>query len=368
MAKLRRGETISVAALGGSITAGHRARPPAQAGWAGIVLQWWREKAAETGGKAEYRNAGASGTDSAFAAVRVKEQVLADNPDVVFVEFAVNDQWLNAKVRRRSFEGVLRQLLAGSGRSVIILALNEKANPNKSTRAEEERIADHYGLPALAWADWVKLSDWDRYFAGGEAIHPNNEGHANIAAGITAYLDAVWDSLPPDAALAPVDTALPPPLVSGEFGNITLIGGNDTAVLESTGWTAQKAVLPDEWLNSGRGLLTGWTTADPDARLRIPVRGKSVGVLFTESDQYRNGLAWIENADGTERPKVIINAFVSYRTGYYGYAYTEIADNLDPAEEYVLCLALNPGGRQGALTNVIGVVCANGGVASRRNQ
>ncbi|MDR2071394.1 MAG: SGNH/GDSL hydrolase family protein [Treponema sp.] len=363
MAKLRRGETVSVAVLGGSITAGHQAKPPASAGWAGLVARWWREKAAETGGKIEYHNAGASGTDSAFGAVRVRDQVLVYEPDVVFVEFAINDQWLNSRVRRRSYEGILRQLLAGSSRSVILLALNEKARPDKSAGADEERIGDHYGLPTLVWADWVKLSAWDLYFTGGETIHPNNEGHAGIAAGITAYLDAVWDSLPPDGAIPSVDPGLPEALVSGEFQNITLIGGNDTEALavplESTGWQAQKAILPDEWINSGKGLLTGWTTDKPDADLPIRVRGKSVGVLFTESDQYRNGLAWIEDPDGTEKPKVTINAYVSYRTGYYGYAYAEIADNLDPAKEYILHLAVNTGGRQNAPANVIGVVCTN---------
>lgn len=363
MAKLRRGETVSVAALGGSITAGHQAKPPSSAGWAGLVARWWREKAAETGGAIEYHNAGASGTDSAFGSVRVKDQVLVYEPDVVFVEFAINDQWLNSRVRRRSYEGVLRQLLADSDRSVVLLALNEKADPNKSTRAEEEQIGAHYGLPILAWADWVKLSAWDLYFTGGETIHPNNEGHANIAAGITAYLDAVWDSLPPDDAIPPVDTGLPAARVSGEFQNITLIGGDNTEALvdplESTGWQTQKAILPDEWINSGKGLLTGWTTDKAGAELRIRVRGKSVGALFTESDQHRNGLAWIEDSDGTEKPKVTINTYVSYRTGYYGYAYAEIADNLDPEQEYILHLAVNAGGKQNASTNVIGVVCTN---------
>ncbi|MDR2095590.1 MAG: hypothetical protein LBP76_08745, partial [Treponema sp.] len=129
--------------------------------------------------------------------------------------------------------------------------------------------------------------------------------------------------------------------------------------LESTGWQVQKAILPDEWINSGKGLLTGWTTDKPDADLRIHVRGKSVGVLFTESDQYRNGLAWIEDSGGTEKPKVTINAYVSYRTGYYGYAYAEIADNLDPAQEYILHLAVNTGGKENAAVHVIGVVCTN---------
>ena len=364
MAKLRRGETVNVVAIGGSITTGHQARPPAQEGWAGQVNRWWQEKAAASGATVVFRNAGASGTDSAFASIRVKDHALAWQPDVVFVEFAVNDQWLNARVRQRSYEGLLRQLLSDSSRSVIILALNEKANPNKSARSEEEKIGKHYGLPTLAWADWVKLADWDRYFSGSEAIHPNNEGHANIALGVNKYLEAVWKSLPPEEGLPAVETALPPPLVSAEFQNVTLLGGGDSDALlgdlAASGWKTQTAILPDEWITRGGGPLSGWTTNDPNAVLSVRVKGKSAGVLFTESDQYRNGLAWIEESGApAEAKKVIINTYVSYRSGYYGYAYAEIADGLDPAKEYILRLAVNPGGKQGAWTNIIGVVCTN---------
>jgi lysophospholipase L1-like esterase len=367
MAKLRRGESVSIAALGGSITTGYQASSPASNGWAALVARWWREKAAETGGKVVFHNSGASGTDSAFASIRVQDHVLAYNPDVVFVEFGVNDQWLNARVRQRSYEGVLRQILADSERSVIILALNEKANANKSTRVEEEKIGRHYGLPTLAWADWVKLADWDRYFTGSEAIHPNTEGHASIASGIIKYLDAAWNSLPPDEALLPVDAALPAALVSAEFQNAALIGGSDTAALvnplASTLWRTWPAELPGEWVSRGGAALSGWTTSDSAADLAIRVKGKSVGVLFAESDQYRNALAWIEG--GTENPKKItINSYVSYRSGYYGFAYAEVADNLDPNTEHVLHLTLNPAdGKPGGVTGIIGVICTGAGEA-----
>jgi len=360
LAKLRRGETVSVAALGGSITTGYQARPPESAGWAGLVNKWWQEKAKTSGGTVNFYNAGASGTDSAFAAVRVKDHALVYEPDLVIVEFAVNDQWLSSRVRQRSFEGVLRQLLAGSGRAIVVLALNEKADANKSTFREQKDLGRHYGIPVLAWADWVKLSEWDSYFTGSEAIHPNNDGHANIAGGLIRYFDAVWDSLPPDAALPRINTALSAPLVSSEFQNITLIGGQDTDAMlnfDTSLWQTVPAILPGEWLSRGGRPLTGWTSNDPKADLAIRVKGKSVGLLFAESDQFANGLAWIESPDGKENlPKVIIRNYVSYRTGYYGYAYAEIANSLDPAREYVLHLAVNPGGRQGA-THIIGVVC-----------
>ena len=358
MAKLRGGEKISVVTLGGSITTGYQARPPESAGWAGLVNAWLQEKARNTGCTVDFHNSGASGTDSAFASIRVRDHALAYNPDLVIVEYAINDQWLSSRVRRRSFEGIIRQLLDGSDRAVILLALNEKGAPEKSTFREQVEAGRHYNIPVLAWADWVKLSEWDNYFSGKEAIHPNNEGHASIASGIIDFLDAAWNN-PPQAGASPIKTALPPPLVSAEFQNIQLIGSTDTpAIVTNSGWESKPAILPDEWPSRGGQPLYGWTTSDPQSNLALRVQGKSVGVLFAESDQFCNSLAWLEDTDGNEKSaKIIIRNYVGYRKGYYGYAYAEIADNLDPQKEYILRIGVNPGGKNGASTHIIGVVC-----------
>ena len=356
MAKLRESKTVSVVALGGSITTGHQAQPPDTAGWAGLVSVWLKEKARETGASVEFHNSGASGTDSAFASIRVGDHALAYNPDLVIVEYAVNDQWLNGRVRRRSFEGLIRRLLDNSpDRAVIIIALNEKGSPDKSTFREQLEIGRHYNIPVLAWADWVKASEWDKYFSGKETIHPNNEGHASIASGIINFLNIAWDPLQAE----PVKTPLPPPLVSTEFQNVKCIGSTEsTAIVRNTGWESKPAILPDEWPSRGGQQLYGWTTSDPQADLAIRVKGKSVGVLFAESDKFFNSLAWLEDADGNVMSaKIIINNYVSCRAGYYGYAYAEIADNLDPSKEYILRIGINPGGKPGASAHIIGVIC-----------
>jgi lysophospholipase L1-like esterase len=358
MAKLRESKTVSVVALGGSITTGHQARPPDTAGWAGLVNVWLKEKARESGCVVEFHNSGASGTDSAFASMRAGDHALAYNPDLVIVEYAVNDQWLNSRVRRRSFEGLIRRLLDNSPkRAVIIIALNEKGGPGKSTFREQVEIGRHYNIPVLAWADWVKASEWNNYFSGKETIHPNNEGHASIASGIIDFLNISWD--PPRAG--PVKTPLPKPLVSAEFQNVKYIGSTETAaIVRNTGWESKPAILPDEWPSRGGRQIYGWTTADPQADLAIRVKGKSIGVLFAESDQFFNSLAWLEDSDGgAKSAKIIIRNYVSYRAGYYGYAYAEIADNLDPSKEYILRIGINPGGKNGASAHVIGVVCTD---------
>jgi lysophospholipase L1-like esterase len=354
MAKLRRGETVSVVALGGSITTGFLARPADSMGWAGQVADWWEAKAKETGATLNYHNAGISGTDSAFASVRVQPHVLAFEPDVVFVEFAINDQWLDPKVRRRSYEGVLRQLLDSSPRALVLLALNERGGKDRGQRREQEAIGNHYGLPTLAWADWQDASV-DKYYDGNESIHPNTAGHTNIAKGIIAYLDKMWEALPADDTIPPVETALPNPLVSSEFQKVQYLGWENAEEISNVGWN-EGSDVHGEWKGAGGGAQEGWTANRSDAHLQIAVTGKSVGVLLAESDQYRNALAWIEYPDGKLSAKVPVNCFVSYRNGYLGWAYAEVADNLGSGR-HILHITPAPGKQEGKTANIIGIIC-----------
>jgi len=303
----------------------------------------------------EFHNSGASGTDSAFASVRVGDHALAYNPDLVIVEYAVNDQWLDGKVRKRSFEGLIRRIADNHKSAIVIIALNEKGKPDKSTFREQAEIAKHYYIHILDWADWVKPSEWDNYFSGKETIHPNNEGHASIASGIINFLNTAWD--PHEAG--PVNTPLPPPLVSAEFENVKFIDSTDSAaIVKNTGWESKPAILPAEWPSRGGRQIYGWTTSDPQADLAIRVKGKSVGVLFTESDQFFNSVAWLEDSGGNVKAsKKVIGNYAGYRKGYYGFAYAEIADNLDQSKEFILRIGINPGGKAGASSHIIGVIC-----------
>ena len=98
-AKIKRGEEVKVVAIGGSITTGFSANPVAGKCWAGLTGKWLKELAAQNGSKLTFYNRGVSGTDSAFGVARLDSHVLSLNPDFVIVEYAMNDQWLDAKVR-----------------------------------------------------------------------------------------------------------------------------------------------------------------------------------------------------------------------------------------------------------------------------
>jgi len=335
MNKLQRGEILSVVTLGGSITTGYTAQDPAAEGWAGRIQQWWEQKARESGGTVLFHNAGLSGTDSAWATVRVADHVLLHDPDIVFVEFAINDQWLDKKVRLRSYEGLLRQLLAFSDRAVVLLFLNERGHPERGQGKEQSELGRHYNLPMLFWADWVKADEWNRYFSGNEAIHPNNEGHESIARGIIDFLERLWGMTQRTGDVSSVGkNVLPPPLYSDEFQHVRWIHSGNAEILSNTGWIVGGDLHP-EWFRRGGSMPAGWQSNDKNAHLVIRVRGKSVGILYSESDQYRNAQAWVEFPDGKIGKKVSIDCYVSYRTGYLGWAYRELVQG-EVVQDYLV--------------------------------
>ncbi|MBX2925692.1 MAG: SGNH/GDSL hydrolase family protein [Chitinophagaceae bacterium] len=98
--KAGRGDSVKVAYLGGSITA--------QEGWRVYSLNWFKQRFP----KAAFTeiNAAIGGTGSDFGVFRLKDQVLKFDPDLVFVEFAVNDRNTPAEKIARSMEGIVRQV------------------------------------------------------------------------------------------------------------------------------------------------------------------------------------------------------------------------------------------------------------------
>jgi len=324
MSSLKSGNEVTITALGGSITTGYAAHPPLQKGWAALVNEWWQEKALETGGKVTYYNAGVSGTDSAFAAARLEDHILSKKPDLVFLEFAMNDQWLDRKVRQRSYEGILRTML-NNGSAVFALFVNEKLPPYRSNQDEQMKICEHYAVPYVSWKDSVNSFNdeavWNAYFSGSETIHPNDQGHASIASLIIEQLDTIWNSGAEDAAFSK-PSSLPEPLTLADFENVRVLYNSNTVPLSNTGWE-EGSPVHDDWRRIG-SVKQGWSTVHSDAVISFNISAISCGIMYAESTMFRNAEAWIEWPDGTTGRKVSLNCYNASRNGYLGWYYAEI--------------------------------------------
>lgn len=102
-------------------------------------------------------NAGVGGTGSGLGVFRMDEDVLDKKPDMVFVEFAVNDGGTDSLMLLHSMEGIVRKIwkqnittdicfLYTAGMNNLI-DLNKGINPRSSRIMEQ--VATHYKLPSI---------------------------------------------------------------------------------------------------------------------------------------------------------------------------------------------------------------------------
>jgi hypothetical protein len=93
------GADIKIAYFGGSITA--------QTGYRVKTLAWFKEAYPQA--KFSEINAAIGGTGSDLGVFRLKQDVLDQKPDLMFVEFAVNDGGAAPELIQRCMEGIVRQ-------------------------------------------------------------------------------------------------------------------------------------------------------------------------------------------------------------------------------------------------------------------
>ncbi len=115
MARAASGEDITIAYIGGSITNGDSANPKETKCYAYLTTEWWKETF--PGANINYVNAGIGATDSYIGVHRAKRDVLAYKPDLVVVEFSVND---TRNHNKETYESLLRMLLNSDSQPAVI--------------------------------------------------------------------------------------------------------------------------------------------------------------------------------------------------------------------------------------------------------
>ena len=237
LAKARRGEPICVAAIGGSITAGGEHTRDPKRRYVQQLAQWFEKMV--PGLKVRVVNAGIGASNSGYGALRVQRDVIAQQPDLVVVEYAVNDSTGMAKLDE-SYEGVLRQLL-GSSTSRAVIELFFMHKDGKSAQPEEEALGRHYALPMISFCDavWPELQagklQWKRIYD--DVVHPNDAGHDIASELVRSFLNASLDRLPKNDHALPAVAPVPAPMISDTFEHCSMFRAADLKPLSSGGWT-----------------------------------------------------------------------------------------------------------------------------------
>ena len=206
---------LTLGFIGGSITA---ARP--EWNWPEAVTAWCVENFPDVRIQVENAAIGATGSD--LAVFRAQRDLIDSGCDLVFVEFAVNDYGSPTEQRMRSREGLIRKLLAGEGRDVVLTYTFHQpqyaemvAGKMPATVAEFEALADHYSLGSV-WMGLYALLEvikgrmrWEEWLPDG--LHPQSRGSLSYAQSVNAFLEQELVTAPSQAVI-PSGSALPSPL------------------------------------------------------------------------------------------------------------------------------------------------------------
>ncbi len=185
----------TVAFIGGSITEmkGYRAK----------LEDWLQANFPDT--DFEFINAGISSTCSTTGAFRLFDDVLSREPDLLLIEFAVNDDQDAAHSGQaciRGMEGIIRQTLQDHpGTDMVITYFVNPPMLEKLSRGEtptsieaHETVATHYGVSSVNLAKEVAeriaagTMTWHEY--GG--THPAEAGNALAAEMVQGLLETGW--------------------------------------------------------------------------------------------------------------------------------------------------------------------------------
>lgn len=287
-------DEIRVAYLGGSITAGAGASSN-DTRWTNQISQYLREK---TGKNVTQIDAGVGGTGSDYGVYRLNENVISQNPDIVFIEFAVNDGSRIKADIQKNMESIIRSILSYNEKCSIVLVFttneNMLANEVPGSIRYHQEVANYYGIPTINIHKYVYEGIKDGTFEkftgeltdSSDSTHPNDNGYKVYANYIKSVIDSDFGKYICYNELKP-ESMTYIPYVNPHLESV------NTAIL-GEGWTNNNGVLECstsgasfEYTFAGRSFGYTNSVLSPTGGISITIDGVSYGTINFQGAPYQ---------------------------------------------------------------------------------
>lgn len=231
--RARSGETITLATIGGSITEGAGATHYMDC----YAWQVWKgfKGLCGTGSRVNFVNAGVGGTPSTFGLMRYDRDVVSrvkdtdGLPDVVIVEYAVNDG--GEPTNHGCYESMVRRILEQPNQPAVIL-LFAVFPTGYNLQGELKAVGERYDLMMVSIKDGPFAcvgEQWssDAFFY--DQYHPTTLGHTVMADCILGAMEA---SLAEPVTEVDIDLSVPPVYSDAYTGLRTIYREGDNSALQ----------------------------------------------------------------------------------------------------------------------------------------
>ncbi len=198
--KLTKDKKLTVAYFGGSVTVGYSASDRGKYSWRARTTAWIAENFPEAQVTEINSAIGASG--SHLGAFRAERDIIAHKPDLVFVEFSVNDTYNGetGETASENYEAIVRAIRKANPECDIVNVYitdssKAQAGGDFNLKNAHEKVAQAYGIPAVdvgkalitkKFLRGSASSDWKKYFS--DSVHMTDEGFAEYAKPIHEFL------------------------------------------------------------------------------------------------------------------------------------------------------------------------------------
>ncbi|MDH7567973.1 MAG: SGNH/GDSL hydrolase family protein [Armatimonadota bacterium] len=332
-ARLKAGERVRVAYLGGSITA--------QNGWRVKTLQWLQQRYPHA--KLEEINAAIGGTGSDLGVFRFQHDVLRYQPNLVFVEFSVNDGGTEPAAICRAMEGIVRQAWRHDPALDLCFVYTFRVGYEKDldrgfcprAASAHELLAEHYGIPSINMAlRTAELAREGRLFytppqdAQGKALPLppgavlfSNDGVHPLDAGHDVYLQVIAEALTAmEPTSRPQPHTLKAPLMPDNWEKAKLVPLRPSML--TPGW---KKLDPGVGLGRqfANRLPELWEATQPGERLTFRFRGTVAKLYDVMGPDGGQVVCTLDGRAGPPRPR-----FDSYCT-YWRLASLTLGQDLE---------------------------------------
>lgn len=322
--KAENGEDITIAFLGGSITQGCNSTVPEKC-YVELTYKWFKEKFNNVNVK--YINAGVGATGSLIGVHRVEKQVISQNPDIVFVDAAVNDdEDYSCKV---AYESLIRRILSSKSKPAVVEVF---MTMDTGINVQEQQIAigERYNVPMISFRDALKCEVLNNKMKYADVltdeVHPNDSGHCIISELLINFINNVYkNEYKKGEEIKIVDNILEIPCVfEDRYINGTIINNFKIQPKEVIGFKNY-----DEGFQVFQNAWKYNSEVNEDGRLVVDLEARNVVLLYKKSTSESSGKI---NVKVNGKDKVFLDTY--FKNGWGDYSATEILELGDEIKKY----------------------------------
>lgn len=282
MRKAGSGQKTTIAFIGGSITKGTMSNGTRDGSmnkkltYVDYFIDWWCKKFP----RADFRfvNAGISATDSYLGVHRLQKDVLDKKPDLVVVEFAVNDK--KTAYHKQAYENLIRKIMDSGTKPAVMLLFMSKLN-GYSCQLQQSQIGKHYHLPMLSYVnvmkDMINRGIYTMEELSGDGVHPSALGYAVAGEILVRYLDGIYAKSIGEVSYVKTPSSY---VTSAKYGTAKVLTCKDIKVVKMGDF---------EESNKSNTFKHNLTCSSGNGDLVFTVSGKNIGILFAQQVNGRGG-------------------------------------------------------------------------------